>query len=51
MVTFDDIIGYPKFYADGGVEIAKGVFTSLRGLEDFEKVILEKVRNEKLHKN
>lgn len=43
MAMFDDVIGYPKFYADGGVEITKGVFTSLRGLEEFEKSILEEI--------
>ncbi|MBP5724944.1 MAG: hypothetical protein J6X18_15400 [Bacteroidales bacterium] len=46
MATFDDAIGYPRFYADGGVEITKGVFISLLGLEEFEKSILEEAIKE-----
>lgn len=46
MVTFDEVYGYPKFYDDGGVEIAKGVFTNLQGAQELEDAILEEIRNE-----
>ncbi len=46
MVTFDDVIAYPKFYADGGVEIAKGLFTNMDGLKEIDEAILKEINDE-----
>lgn len=45
MVTFDEVHEYPKFYDDGGVEIAKGLYTNLQGLQEFEDAFLDELKN------